>query len=585
MANGFFNASERPDNASFRIGLNYAQLASIESPDIPHFGYNTATFTSAESPDVVRFVAGAGVKEAALKTTELRDQADFRVGYEEIRLAAIEPRDTAHLTVGVKSIAATFHLTDRPDSTYWRVGYNYVSFHLRDIPDNAHPVSATFNVLESPDDARFRIGYNNARLVATDPTDDAHFGPNHAHLAVTEPTDMPRFLARDVFATLRATEHADYPGFVFKYIHNFTLLVTEPTDSARFRLGNLKASLSATDARDTARFNINQANGARFRLTEAPDTAQFRLRNNNAYLQATDPVDVPYFRLAYENGVYFAITEPADGSHWIAYTGNFVILDTSETPDHALFKLTPPPEPPCEPVWTRPLEYYLSLITSEHNQKPKYMTTVESSIDPIVHNEMTTADLPCLFDVDIAVGEQLDYTGQWVGKTRWIELPNVFFTWDAGGLGWDQAYWKGPYDSENAVQRLDDQHYRLLLYATIVANHWNGSIPDAYRSWDIVFAPTGFQVVIQDWGDMTMAYGLLGPKPIDAITQSLFMSGEMDLKPEGVVLSSYIFQEIPGIPFFGFDGQSNAIAGWDKGQWGILVPPGQGFVPGGQIYE
>jgi hypothetical protein len=222
---------------------------------------------------------------------------------------------------------------------------------------------------------------------------------------------------------------------------------------------------------------------------------------------------------------------------------------------------------------------YLDLITSEHVGKPNYTQSVTASLQAYVDDQLLTAEMPCSFDVDIAVGEQLDFTGQWIGKTRFVNLPDVFFSWDAQGLGWEEANWKGPFDPPNALIRLDDDHYRLLLYATIVANHWDGSIQTAYTAWDTLFAGTGYQVVIQDFGNMTMMLGLRGTGHIDAVTQALFQSGDMDLKPEGVALIDYVFQAQVDTPFFAWDANTDSAAGWETGYWGILVPPGQGFVP------
>ena len=236
-----------------------------------------------------------------------------------------------------------------------------------------------------------------------------------------------------------------------------------------------------------------------------------------------------------------------------------------------------PPYPTPFPV--RDLQWYLDRITSEHNQRPKYMATVQLSADPLVADQKLAAGLPGLFDVDYAVGEQEDFTGQWIGKSRWIELPNVFFSWDTPGLGWNESNWKGPFDAENILQRLDDYHYRMLLYAAIVANHWNGSIPRAYEAWDTLFKYTGLKVVIQDFGNMTMMYGLLWDKQPDTVLLSLFVTGQMDLKPEGIDLIEYIFQVEPGKPLFAWDAESDSAAGWDEGYWGTLVRPGEGYVP------
>lgn len=236
-----------------------------------------------------------------------------------------------------------------------------------------------------------------------------------------------------------------------------------------------------------------------------------------------------------------------------------------------------PPYPQPFPV--EPLDHYLDYITSEHNQQPRYMQTVGFNVEPFVSDQALAATLPGLFDLDYSVGQQEDFTGQWIGKSRWIELPNVFFSWDSEGQGWNQANWRGPFDDAGSLQRLDDYNYRLLLYATVIANHWNGSVPHAYEAWDTLFHWTGLKVVIQDYGNMSMMYGLLWKTSPDRVLLSLFTTGQMDLRPEGVELISYIFQHTPEEPFFGFDADSDAINGWDDGAWGILVEPGTSISP------
>jgi Protein of unknown function (DUF2612) len=230
-----------------------------------------------------------------------------------------------------------------------------------------------------------------------------------------------------------------------------------------------------------------------------------------------------------------------------------------------------PPYPP--PFLTHVTDDYLNFITSEHNQRPKYLATVGISVDPLVQDQQLVAGIAGLFDLDYSVGEQEDFTGQWIGKSRWIELPNVFFSWDTEGVGWNQGNWKGPADAGTVLERLDDYHYRLLLYATVIANHWDGSIPNAYAAWDTLFQYTGLKVIIQDYGNMTMLYGLLSTTELDAVLVSMFLSGQMDLRPEGVELRAYALQPTPGVPFFSWDSTSDSVHGWDTGSWGIMQPP------------
>jgi len=229
---------------------------------------------------------------------------------------------------------------------------------------------------------------------------------------------------------------------------------------------------------------------------------------------------------------------------------------------------------------------YLNRITSEHNQRPKYMATVAMSVDPMISDQQLAAGLPGLFDLDYSVGQQEDFTGQWIGKSRWIELPAVYFSWDTEGLGWNQANWKGPMDADNALQRLDDYHYRLLLYATVIANHWDGSIPSAYAAWDTLFQYTGLKVVIQDYGNMTMLYGLLSESTPDIVLLSLFTTGQMNLRPEGIELRAYALQPTPGEPFFSWDSASDSVHGWDAGYWGLMLTPGDSYIPAyGTIWD
>lgn len=239
------------------------------------------------------------------------------------------------------------------------------------------------------------------------------------------------------------------------------------------------------------------------------------------------------------------------------------------------------PPPPPYPTWfpTYTAQHYLDRVTSEHNQRPKFMTTVELSVEPYVEEAFLAAKLPGLFDLDYSVGAQEDCVGEWIGKSRWIELPIGFFSWDTPNLGWDQANWKGPFDAANYLERLDDYHYRMLLYAAIIANHWDGSVPKAYEAWDTLFTYTGLRVIIQDYGNMTMLYGLLWKEKPTTVLLSLFTTGQMDLRPEGIELIAYVFPPTSDAPLFAWDAESDSVAGWDVGSWGILVDPGVGFVP------
>jgi hypothetical protein len=220
------------------------------------------------------------------------------------------------------------------------------------------------------------------------------------------------------------------------------------------------------------------------------------------------------------------------------------------------------------------IEVYEKLITSEHCDKPKFLATVGVGVQPSADVSEMLLGLPLLYDLDVAVGEQLDRVGQWVGRTRYLATPivDVYFTLDQEGLGFDQGTWLGLYDPINGLTALPDDAYRTLLRAKILANTWDGTVPGAYEAWNTVFSGTGYQILIQDNGDMTMALALIGPLP-DAVTTALFSGGYLSLKPAGVGITFYATSTVASSPLFGFDAQSSGIAGFDTGAFANLIMP------------
>jgi hypothetical protein len=215
---------------------------------------------------------------------------------------------------------------------------------------------------------------------------------------------------------------------------------------------------------------------------------------------------------------------------------------------------------------------WLALVTSEHASKPKFMAMLAATLQPVADAIAIVESIPAAYDLDNAVGVQLDADGGWVGISRNITTPlaGVFFSWDTLGLGWGQGNWT-PGITLTELITLPDAQYRTLLYAKIAANHWDGSVPGAYAVFDIIFAGTGFGVLIQDLQGMHMAMALTGPIP-DAVTQALFTSGYFDLKPAGVHIDKYYLPAKPNVPYFGFGVENDNIAGWGVGYWGVTAP-------------
>lgn len=101
---------------------------------------------------------------------------------------------------------------------------------------------------------------------------------------------------------------------------------------------------------------------------------------------------------------------------------------------------------------------YLNKITSEHKIRPKYMATVAMLLDYTDPSMEICLGMHSAFDVDTAVGVQLDVLGQYLGKPR-----NILYKFEGG---------------ESSI--LSDEIYRALIKATIIKNNWRGGISDLY---------------------------------------------------------------------------------------------------------
>ena len=119
------------------------------------------------------------------------------------------------------------------------------------------------------------------------------------------------------------------------------------------------------------------------------------------------------------------------------------------------------------------------------------------------------AGMPDTFDLDLAVGAQLDTVGRWIGLGRRVATPisGVYFALDIEGLGMDQGVWQGPFDPDNGLTVLDDDTYRLLLRAKIGANHWDGTLETSAAILNQIFQG-GTHVLIEDNGDMSVDIGV-----------------------------------------------------------------------------
>jgi hypothetical protein len=215
---------------------------------------------------------------------------------------------------------------------------------------------------------------------------------------------------------------------------------------------------------------------------------------------------------------------------------------------------------------------YTDLITSQHNGKPKFEALVD--LDTLAFSDIAEllSTFPTKYDLDVAVGVQLDTVGEWVGLSRHIntELPNVYFTLDDASLGFDAGLWKGPFDPTTGLTRLDDESYRLVLRAKIGANHWDGSVESLQAILDQIFTGYDTSVFTGDHQDMSMSFYMVGDTPPPVIV-ALLTGGYLAVKPSGVSILGYFKPSVDGSPFFALDASGEYATGLDSGALAISI--------------
>ena len=216
----------------------------------------------------------------------------------------------------------------------------------------------------------------------------------------------------------------------------------------------------------------------------------------------------------------------------------------------------------------RPADY-AGLAIPYHRSRPKFQAMIEGLTGAIVDARDLLDQLPAAFDIDEAVGVQLDVVGKWVGRSRVIPVPleDPWFKFDRVGRGWDEGIWKGPYSVASGQTVLDDDDYRRLLYAKRAANNWNGRRQSAEAALRIYIADPATHLWVQDFFDMSDAVCVSGklPRLSDCFIIALNL---IPVKAAGV-RRYYAFTSVDGAPLFGFDLQNSFLSGWDSGAWGV----------------
>jgi hypothetical protein len=184
---------------------------------------------------------------------------------------------------------------------------------------------------------------------------------------------------------------------------------------------------------------------------------------------------------------------------------------------------------------------YTTLITSEHNTKPKFMALLDAVVNGIGATADVLLGMPAAFDLDTAVGNQLDIVGQWIGQSRSVSgvltvgffgfaddiVASPFGELTNPAIG-GRFYELGASFSTTSV--LQDPEYRLVLRARIVRNQSDGTTADLQSALNFLF---GTQAVITDTGNLSVTITIPGVD-VTLTQRSLLTTFDLLPRPAGV---------------------------------------------------
>lgn len=183
------------------------------------------------------------------------------------------------------------------------------------------------------------------------------------------------------------------------------------------------------------------------------------------------------------------------------------------------------------------LNFYLDLVTSEHSTKPKYMAWLSVLLTPLIDAIKLNEDVKKAFDLNTAIGAQLNIIGKWLEQPRQVDFQ--------------------PTDGSSSV--LNDNYYRTVLKAKVVKNQWKGTISNFYSFWNVLFKGQPLQIYLVDNQDMEPV-AIIWSSSVDQMMQDLIANNYIVPKPAGLGLT---VRRIDSDTTFGFFGTEST--GFDTG--------------------
>jgi hypothetical protein len=168
------------------------------------------------------------------------------------------------------------------------------------------------------------------------------------------------------------------------------------------------------------------------------------------------------------------------------------------------------------------VDTYLDNVTSQYRDKSNFIAWLSTHLTIVdgIYNILKSLDDN--FDLDYAIGAQLDTLGVIIGRSRTLNF--------------------NPSDGSSAT--MDDDTYRTVLKAKIAMNNWDGTVPSMYEIWDDLFSnDDDMTLKLKDNQDMSFDALITGY--VTQLQQELIMNGYVVPKPEGVRVNYATNSEVP----------------------------------------
>ena len=194
---------------------------------------------------------------------------------------------------------------------------------------------------------------------------------------------------------------------------------------------------------------------------------------------------------------------------------------------------------------------YTGLITSQYRRATNFLAWLTASLQMLDDLDvLSTEMLTKSFDLDNAVGDQLDLLGDILGQQRHL-----------------------PFDpTDGSDPELPDELYRGILRFKIGVNSWDGQVGTIHYLWNQLFPEVALD--FDDNQDMSCTITFTGYLPrlvTDMINNDLLLP-----RPEGV---RYDFGEIEVLPYFSYDLDDDYFTGYDYGYWDVSTSGAFGEPP------